>query len=34
VLYKQLWDTAFANAGDLRAVLKTVANSPNFKGTP
>lgn len=34
VLYKQLWDTTFANTGDMRAVLKTVANSPNFKGTP
>lgn len=34
VLYKQLWDTAFANNGDLRPVLKSVANSPTFRGTP
>jgi hypothetical protein len=34
VLYKQLWDTTFANTGDMRTVLKAVANSPNFKGTP
>ncbi len=34
VLYKQLWDTTFANGGDMRAVLKAVAHSSNFKGTP
>jgi len=34
VLYKQLWDTAFANNGDLRPVLKSVANSPTFRGSP
>lgn len=34
VLYKQLWDTAFANGGDMRTVVKSVANSPTFRGTP
>lgn len=34
ILYKQLWDTAFANNGDMRPVLKAVANSPTFKGAP
>jgi hypothetical protein len=34
VLYKQFWDTTFANGGDMRAVLKAVAHSSNFKGTP
>ncbi len=34
VLYKQLWDTTAANAGDLRAVVKAVALSPTFQGTP
>jgi hypothetical protein len=26
VIYKRLWDTAFANGGDLRQVIKTVKN--------
>ena len=34
VLYKTLWDTTFANNGDMRAVLKAVAASPNFQGAP
>ncbi len=34
VLYKQLWDTTFANGGDMRAVLKTMAASQNFQGAP
>lgn len=34
VLYKQLWDTTFANGGDMRTVLKAVAASPNFQGAP
>lgn len=34
VLYKQLWDTTFANEGDMRAVLKMMAASPNFQGAP
>jgi hypothetical protein len=34
LLYKQLWDTAFANGGDMRTVLKTMAASPNFQGAP
>ena len=32
VLYKQLWDTTFAANGDMRPVLKAVANSPTFRG--
>lgn len=31
-LYKELWDTAHANSGDLRAVIEAVANSQTFKG--
>lgn len=31
VIYKQLWDTAFANGGDLRQVIKTVALSNTFQ---
>ncbi|MFO0596996.1 MAG: hypothetical protein U0228_16895 [Myxococcaceae bacterium] len=34
VIYKQLWDTTFANGGDMRPVLKSVANSPTFRGAP
>jgi hypothetical protein len=34
VLYKQLWDATTANNGDMRPVLKAVANSPTFKGAP
>ena len=34
VLYKTLWDTTFANGGDMRTVLKAVAASPNFQGAP
>ncbi|MFT3707247.1 MAG: hypothetical protein QM817_06235 [Archangium sp.] len=34
VLYKQLWDATFAANGDMRPVLKAVANSPTFKGAP
>lgn len=34
VLYKQLWDTAFAHGGDLRPVLKAMAASTNFQGAP
>ena len=33
-LYKQLWDTTFANGGDMRTVLKAVAASQNFQGAP
>ena len=34
VLYKELWDATFANGGDMRTVLKTMAASPNFQGAP
>lgn len=34
VLYKQLWDTTFANGGDMRTVLKAMAASQNFQGAP
>ncbi|MFZ5439415.1 MAG: hypothetical protein ACOZQL_05370 [Myxococcota bacterium] len=34
VFYKQLWDTTFANNGDMRAVLKAVAASQTFQGAP
>jgi hypothetical protein len=33
-LYKQLWDTAFANGGDMRTVLRTVALSSTFQRKP
>jgi hypothetical protein len=32
-LYKQLWDTTFANGGDLRATLRAIAHSPTFQRT-
>lgn len=34
VLYKHLWDTTFANNGDMRSVLKAVAASQTFQGAP
>ena len=34
VLYKQLWDTTFANGGDMRPVLKSLAASQTFQGAP
>jgi hypothetical protein len=33
-LYKQLWDTTFANGGDMRTVLRTVALSNTFQRKP
>lgn len=34
VLYKTLWDTTFANGGDMRTVLRTVALSNTFQRKP
>lgn len=34
VLYKQLWDLSMSNNGDMRVVLKAVANSQTFRGEP